>query len=107
MNTLVKTLCLGALIGTTGIAMAHAQGMGRGMGMGMGMGAGRGMVQTNCKAEIAQYCAGVPHAAGAVPACLNKHKDKLSNACKGALARKGPGGGRGQGKGPGARWKNN
>jgi hypothetical protein len=105
MNTLLKTLCLGALIGTSGIALAQAQGMG--MGMGMGMGGGGAMVKTNCKSEIAKYCADIPHKAGAVPACLNQHKDELSNACKGALARKGPGGGRGQGKGPGARWKNN
>ena len=101
MNTLLKTLCLTALVGTAGISLAYAQ------GMGMGMGGGRGMVRTNCSAEIAKYCANVPHSMGAVPACLNKNKDKLSNTCKGALARKGPGGGLGQGKGPGARWKNN
>ena len=43
------------------------------------------MVAVNCEAEIAKHCADVQHGRGAVPACLEKHVDELSDACKTAL----------------------
>lgn len=55
-----------------------------------GRGPGQGLVITHCKDEIAKYCADVPHGAGAVPACLEKHKANLSDACKTALDSRGP-----------------
>ena len=91
MNTILKTVLIGTTLGLIASTSAWAQGM------------GQGLVGTNCKTEIAKYCANVGHGNGEVPACLVKHKDKLSPACKMALARKGPGGGMGQGKARGAR----
>ena len=87
MKTILKTILSGAILSAMASTGSFAQG------------GGQGLVGTNCKADIAKYCANVPHGTGAVPACLAKHKDKLTTACKTALARKGPGGGLGQGKG--------
>ena len=60
----------------------------------------QGMIASECKAEIAEFCAQTPHGAGAVPACLSQHADALTDACKAALASKGPGWGRTK-RGPG------
>lgn len=68
---------------------------------GLAQGGGQGMVGTACQVEIAKHCAGVSHGRGAVPACLAQHQAELSEACKAALAAKGPGWRRGQGMGQG------
>ena len=88
MKTILKTVLSGTILSAMASTGSFAQG------------GGQGLVGTNCKADIAKYCANVPHGAGAVPACLAKQKDNLTADCKAALARKGPGGGLGQGKGP-------
>lgn len=48
-----------------------------------------GRLITECKTEIAQYCADQPHDGTSVPACLEKHRRQLSHACKIVLAIKG------------------
>lgn len=58
-----------------------------------------GPVATNCKAEIAKFCADKKHGRGEVRACLDARKEELSDACKKALETTGPGRGKGQGKG--------
>ncbi len=60
----------------------------------------KGRVFTECRKEIAEFCSNVEHGEGRVPACLDKHRGKLSDACKVVLAIKG---GRGKGtQGPNA-----
>lgn len=63
---------------------------------GEGGGPAKGRVFTECRKEIAEFCSGVEHGAGRVPTCLDKHRGKLSHACKVVLAIKG---GRGKGAG--------
>jgi hypothetical protein len=60
---------------------ASAQGMGPGGGMGMG----RGPVTSACAPEIDRYCAGERHGSGAVRACLQSHRHRLSGNCRYAL----------------------
>ncbi len=69
-------------------APALAQGPGQGQGRGPGQGPAN--VIENCAAEIEQHCAEVEHGQGAVPACLEKHLDTLSDTCKTALQSRGP-----------------
>jgi hypothetical protein len=87
MNSLMKTALTGITIGAMATTSVWAQG------------AGRGLVGTNCKVEIAKYCANISHGSQAIPVCLKKYKSKLSASCKKALANKGPGRGLGQGMG--------
>lgn len=56
----------------------------------------QGPVATACKDDIAKLCAGKEHGQGAVRACLDANKDKVSAACKVALDATGPGKGMGQ-----------
>lgn len=91
MSTILKTLMVGTMFGIFVSSGVMAQGT------------GRGLVGTYCKAEIAKYCANVPHTAGAVPACLYQNKAKLSLPCLKALSNQGPG--RGMGPGRGGRWR--
>jgi len=87
MKTLMK-VALGATLAAMALsAPAFAQGT------------GDGLVGTHCKAEIAKYCADIPHGQGAVPKCLTEHKAELSQQCQWALENKGPGWGQGQGMG--------
>lgn len=44
-----------------------------------------GPVMTQCAAEISQYCADKEHGAGAVRACLEENRTKLSSSCQQAL----------------------
>jgi len=44
-----------------------------------------GPVMTQCASEIAQYCADKDHGAGAVRACLEENRTKLSSSCQQAL----------------------
>ena len=44
-----------------------------------------GPVMTQCAAEITQHCADKEHGAGAVRACLEENRTKLSSACQQAL----------------------
>lgn len=96
MKRLFSAACMAAAMSLAFALPAAAQGMGQGKGQGMGpgMGKGGGMVMQQCAAEIKAHCADVQHGRGNVPACLEKNKDKLSDACKAALEGRGP-----QGKG--------
>ncbi len=49
-----------------------------------------GPVAKNCKEDIPQFCAGLPHD-GSVRHCLESNYDKVSAACKHALDTTGPG----------------
>ena len=51
---------------------------------------GPGHTMQNCMPEIQKFCADAPHGAGAVPACLEEHRNDLSDACKAALENRGP-----------------
>ncbi len=62
-------------------------------------GPGQGPVAASCGDEIAKLCAGKEHGGGAVRACLEANKDKVSAACKAALDTTGPGRGMGRGMG--------
>ena len=89
--TLKSKVAIAAALAASVVAgSALAQGMGP-QGQGRGMMMGGGMVMDQCKAEIAKYCAQVPHGAGGVPACLQEHNAELSDQCKTALSGKGPG----------------
>lgn len=44
-----------------------------------------GPVMTQCAVEITQYCADKEHGAGAVRACLEENRTKLSSSCEQAL----------------------
>ena len=79
MNIPIKALSGAALALTLVSGAAFAQGK------------GPANVAKNCQAEIAKYCADVPHGNGQVPVCLKKHDKDLSATCKAALARRGPG----------------
>lgn len=61
--------------------------------------AGYGPVASACSAEIARYCANERHGSGAVRACLQANRVKLSARCRRALANTGGGYGRGLGRG--------
>lgn len=58
-----------------------------------GRGPGQGPVITQCKADLAKYCAGKAHD-GTARACLEANKAKVSAACKTALDTTGGGRGR-------------
>lgn len=60
---------------------------------------GKGPVAQSCGDEITKLCAGKEHGGGAVRACLEANKDKVSAACKAALDTTGPGRGMGRGMG--------
>ncbi|KAA5597288.1 hypothetical protein F1193_14540 [Blastochloris sulfoviridis] len=66
------------------------------MGGGMGGGTGLGPVGQTCTADLAKYCAKVPHGSGEARACLEANRDKLSADCRTALDN--TGGGRGMGR---------
>jgi hypothetical protein len=51
----------------------------------------QGPVATECKDDIAAFCAGKKHGQGEVRACLEANKDKASAACKTALETTGGG----------------
>lgn len=91
MTRIINTLFVGAFLAIIASSSVWAQG------------AGRGVIGTDCKADIQKYCSNVPHVAGAVPACLNNNRAKLSEACRKALANTGPGN-RGMGLGRWGRW---
>lgn len=65
-------------------------------GVALAQGTGTGPVGTQCKDDIAKFCAGKQHGGGEVRACLEANKTKVQAACKTALEATGPG--RGQGK---------
>jgi hypothetical protein len=48
-------------------------------------GFGRGPVATFCAPEISRYCAHERHGAGAVRACLESNRRRLSHDCRNAL----------------------
>ena len=74
---------------------AGAQGgMGGGMGGGQGGGTGAGPVGQMCAADLAKYCAKVPHGSGEARACLEGNRDKLASDCRNALDNTGGGMGR-------------
>jgi hypothetical protein len=58
-------------------------------------GMGRGPVASACAAEINRYCANLSHGGGAVRACLQAKRGKLSATCRNAL----------DGTGYGRRWR--
>ncbi len=60
-----------------------------------GRGPGQGPVITQCKDDIAKYCAGKAHD-GSARACLEANKANVSAACKTALDTTGGGKGRKQ-----------
>jgi len=60
-----------------------------------GKGPGQGPVITQCKDDIAKFCAGKQHD-GEVRACLEAKKSKVAAACKRALETTGRGQGRKQ-----------
>lgn len=78
MKRIIYTIVVGTFLATIASSSVWAQG------------AGRGIVGTYCKPDIQKYCSTVPHMAGAVPACLNRNKAKLSDTCRNALANTGP-----------------
>jgi hypothetical protein len=104
-----KTLVVATvLVGMTGFAVAqmgmgqgqgHGMGQGQGMGKGHGMGQGQGMggmgqgrgqpgmgpVAEKCGDDLANFCPGIEHGAGASRGCLEKNITKVSAACKTAL----------------------
>jgi hypothetical protein len=43
--------------------------------------------RSSCKADVASLCAGVQPGAGRIAACLKQNAEKVSPACKDALAR--------------------
>ncbi len=65
-----------------------------------GRGAGQGPVMSQCKDDIAKFCAGKSHG-GDVRACLTAKAAEVSVGCKGALETTGGKQGKGQGMGPG------
>ncbi len=54
-------------------------------------GVGRGPVASACAPEIARYCAGKTHGYGAVRACLEVHRQRVSGQCRYALGHTGYG----------------
>ena len=46
----------------------------------------QGRVRSECRNEIAEFCSGIEHGEGRVPACLEQHRRKLSHTCKLVLA---------------------
>lgn len=64
-------------------------------------GQGQGPVAAACQDDIPKVCAGIEHGGGAVRRCLEAAKDKVSDACKQALATHGPGRGQGMSGGMG------
>jgi hypothetical protein len=54
-------------------------------------GRGGGIVASACAAEINRYCANVSHGSGAVRACLDARRGKLSARCRNALGSTGYG----------------
>lgn len=46
---------------------------------------GRGPVGVQCSGEIDRYCPALRHGAGAMRACLQNHRRRLSRSCKAAL----------------------
>jgi hypothetical protein len=74
-NHIVIAITACALFATT----AHAQ---------------QGPVAQACKADIAKYCAGLGHGDRQTRTCLEKNKDKVSEACRTALETTGGGRGR-------------
>ena len=82
-----RHLGLVALAGLSTLAIADAA-----SARGRGMGDGSGPVGAQCSREIGRYCSGMSHGGGAVRACLQNHRGKLSRTCKAALD--GTGGGR-------------
>lgn len=87
-----KPVALAAVLSASVALPALAQGMGQGMGQ------GQGMVMQDCAKEMHELCGNMQHGQGAMPQCLQDHKDKLSDACKKALESHGA---MGQGMGPG------
>lgn len=57
----------------------------------LAQGDGTGPVAEACKADIEKFCAGIEHGEGKVRACLEEHKDEVSEACKKALETTGGG----------------
>jgi hypothetical protein len=57
-----------------------------------------GPVATQCKEDIAKYCASETHDGG-IRSCLQNHYDKVTAACQQALDTTGGGQGKGMGKG--------
>lgn len=60
-------------------------------GAALAQGSGRGPVAASCGDDIAKLCAGKEHGGGAVRACLESNKAKVSATCKAALDSTGPG----------------
>ena len=89
MKRLFSAAAAAAVVSLALAMPAAAQGMGQGGmgqgGMGMGMGKGGGMIMQSCQADIKANCADKKHVQGEVFTCLQKNKDKLSDACKKAL----------------------
>ena len=50
-----------------------------------------GLVGSNCKVEIAKYCADVDHGSGAARQCLTGYEEDLSDTCRVALMSVGSG----------------
>jgi len=70
-----KTIVAALLAGAAFTAAAWAQ---------------EGPVATACKDDIPKFCAGNEHGQGAVRACLEANKEKVSAACRTALETTGP-----------------
>ncbi len=56
-----------------------------------GQGPGTGPVVAACQNETEQLCEGKEHGSGAIRACLEANRAKLSAECKNALDSTGPG----------------
>ncbi len=82
--TMLVTAATAAVIATPAVAQQP------------GRGPGQGPVITECKDDIAKYCAGKPHEPGdgGVRACLEAKKAEVTAACKTALDTTGGGLGR-------------
>jgi hypothetical protein len=78
-NALIATLILGAAAFAAPGGTAQAQGW------------GRGPVASACAREINRHCSHLEHGRGAVRACLQAHRGKLSRSCRSALRRTGRG----------------
>lgn len=84
-NTTLATAGLVTMLAFAAVVpAAHAQGQ------------GQGPVASACAAEIAKLCAGKEHGGGAVRACLEDNRSKVSDACRNALDTTGPGRGMGR-----------
>ncbi len=73
------------------IAMAAAAAMLVPVDLASAQGMGRGPVANACAPEIGRYCAHERHGAGAVRACLESNRRRLSHDCRSVLGSTGGG----------------